>query len=414
MCNVITPYMPITTDGKAPDLGRMKSLLKDTISKAVRGLNRYESKNGIDVPDRQSQKNAILSHLDDAMNQASGGGQYRYSIRQLYYAVRPYILSESGKELDYNNFVGVITNYEAEMGQDLPGVYRDPRGTLYHPHIHESISLGTLNVEKYQQPEWTFNKVLYIEKEGFFEILKEAKWPERHDCALVTSKGFASRAARDVIDLLGDSGEGLLFFCIHDADASGTLIYQSLMEATKARPERRVEILNLGLEPEEGRRMGLQVEKPEETKRAKPVAEYVSEEDKEWLQDSRIELNAMDTPRFISWLDEKMEQFGQGKLIPPIEILTKELREGTELVVRETITAAILEEAGIDEKVDNRMKELEPVLEKHGKDLEKTIEKCLLSEPTRIWREPVKFLAERILLSNDSEETITGADSCSQ
>lgn len=52
---------------------------------------------------------------------------------------------------------------------------------------------------------------------------------------MLTSKGFASRAARDVIDLLGDSEEELYFYCIHDSDASGTLIYQALTEATRAR-----------------------------------------------------------------------------------------------------------------------------------------------------------------------------------
>src|SRR3954451_2010671 len=92
---------------------------------------------------------------------------------------------------------------------------------------------------------WTFNKILYCEKEGFFPILKDARWPERHDCALMTSKGFASRAARDVLDLLGETDEELWFYCIHDADASGTMIYQALQEGTQARPGRKVHIINL-------------------------------------------------------------------------------------------------------------------------------------------------------------------------
>ena len=75
----------------------------------------------------------------------------------------------------------------------------------------------------------------------------------------MTSKGFASRAARDVIDLLGDSDQVLTFYCIHDADASGTAIYQSLQEATGARPGRNVAIRNLGLDPEEAVAMNLQV-----------------------------------------------------------------------------------------------------------------------------------------------------------
>ena len=54
-----------------------------------------------------------------------------------------------------------------------------------------------------QAPEWTFNKILYCEKEGFFPILIDAQWPERHDCSLLTTKGLRTRATRDVLDLLG-------------------------------------------------------------------------------------------------------------------------------------------------------------------------------------------------------------------
>ena len=38
-------------------------------------------------------------------------------------------------------------------------------------------------------------------------------------------------------------------FCVHDADAYGTMIYQTLQEETKARGARKIKIVNLGLEP---------------------------------------------------------------------------------------------------------------------------------------------------------------------
>jgi hypothetical protein len=52
-------------------------------------------------------------------------------------------------------------------------------------------------VEGYERPEWTFNKLLYIEKEGFSEMLKDERWGEKHDCAIMSSKGFSTRAATD-------------------------------------------------------------------------------------------------------------------------------------------------------------------------------------------------------------------------
>ena len=158
-----------------------------------------------------TQNTVVLAALRDAIEKVSGGGQYRYSLRQLYYAIRPYVISMLGKELEYGYFGEIIARREAEDGVDLSGIYRDNRGVVYHPHLRQTIPLGTLSVEEYRRPAWTFNKILYSEKEGFFEILRSVEWPERHDCALLTSKGYASRAARDLIDRLGDSGEEIEF-----------------------------------------------------------------------------------------------------------------------------------------------------------------------------------------------------------
>ena len=149
-------------------------------------------------------------------------------------------------------------------------MYREPRGSIYHPHRDETITLGTLMVEEYDRPDWTFNKLLYIEKEGFSEALKEVRWGERHDCAIMSSKGFSTRAARDLIDKLAEHDEPVTVFCVHDADAYGTMIYQTLQEATKARKARKVTIINLGLEPWEAGAMGLEVEDVEEGRSASP------------------------------------------------------------------------------------------------------------------------------------------------
>ncbi|HEV3189503.1 MAG TPA: hypothetical protein VGY54_03350, partial [Polyangiaceae bacterium] len=156
-------------------------------------------------------------------------------------------------------------------------MYREPRGTIYHPHRKETITLGTLMVEDYERPPWTFNKLVYIEKEGFSEALKEEHWAERHDCALLSSKGFTTRAARDLVDLLAEHDEPITIFCVHDADAFGTMIYQTFQEETKARDARKIKIINLGLEPWEALAMGLEVEIVKEGERRKPVADYAAE-----------------------------------------------------------------------------------------------------------------------------------------
>jgi hypothetical protein len=231
---------------------------------------------------------------------------------------------------------------------------REPRGSITHPHRDETITLGTLMVEEYERPAWNFNKVLYIEKEGAQEALKQNRWMERHDCMVMSSKGFSTRAARDLIDKLVEHDEPVEVFCVHDADASGSMIYQTLQEATRARGARSITINNLGLEPWEAVAMRLEVETLEEAKRQKPVADYISEHGSnwaDWLQTHRVELNAMTTPQLIQWLDQKMADHGDGKLIPPTHVLEQELAERIENKVRAAITERILREANLDDQV---------------------------------------------------------------
>jgi hypothetical protein len=271
--NVITPYCPITTDGKEPDLSVFDDHILEAVQKALNGARRSMPKTPAD--ERQNQKSIVLANLDYAIDEMSGNRQFRFNQRQIFYVLRDVVRDELESELKYSNFEGIITDYENEHGP-IPLLYRDPRGTLYHPHTGESIPLGTLAVERYKRPEWTFNKVLYIEKEGWFEALKAVRWPERNDCALMTSKGYTTRAVRDLLDLLGDHDEPITVFCVHDADGPGTMIYQSLQEETKARPRRRVEIVNLGLAPWEAIGMDFRAEEIERD-RDVPVADYVRE-----------------------------------------------------------------------------------------------------------------------------------------
>ena len=227
--------------------------------------------------DRTSQKDIVLDNLDDVIADVSGDGEYRFNERQLFYVLRRSSWTRPARKLKIANFKHIITDYENEHGE-IAGMYREPRGSIYHPHRDETITLGTLMVEEYERPAWTFNKLLYIEKEGFNEALKAARWAERHDCMLMSSKGFTTRAARDLVDKLAEHDEPVTIFCVHDADAYGTMIYQTFQEATKARGARKIRIVNLGLEPWEAIDMGLEVETVEAGDRRKAVADYVREQ----------------------------------------------------------------------------------------------------------------------------------------
>lgn len=381
--NITTPYMPITTDGKEPDLARFVDPLFDTIKSAAGKCKKasYAELGGV----RTSQKDAIIDCLDEAIEMVSSFGQFRFSLRNLYYAVRPYLEGQFEKGLDYNYFCSVITGIEAEQGFDIRGMYRDPRGKILHPHTGEEIALGTVAVEQYKRPAWTFNKILYIEKGGFFPLLQDVGWPERHDCALMTSQGFASRAVRDVIDLLGEGEEEIYFFCIHDADASGTMIHQSLLEETKARGARKVHIVNLGLEPREARNMGLEVETFREPGgRRLPVADYLNRHEREWLQTQRVELNAMSPEQFLSWLDAKFEAH-VGKIVPPAKVMRDKFLEQASGAVDEELTAKILKEGNHDRRLSTLINQIVVA----DRDFEPVVREGLELHPEHLWVRPL-------------------------
>jgi len=386
--NLTTPYMPITSDGKEPNLEPFLDSISVAVEKAVKKAHRPSAAGKV------SQKDVVLDNLDTVIADVSGDGEFRFNERQVFYALRPIVMDDTGEELKINNFKKIVTDYEAENGE-IEGMYREPRGSIYHPHLSETITLGTLMVEDYERPAWTFDKLVYIEKEGFSEALKDSDWAERHDCMLMSSKGFTTRAARDLVDKLAEHDELITVYCVHDADAAGPMIYQTFQEATKARGARKIQIVNLGLEPWEVIEMGLDVEDVEAGDRRKPVADYVlAREDgalwAEWLQTHRVELNAMTTPQFITWLDEKM---GTGKLIPPPDVLEAELDTKIEQKVRDAVIERILQEADADAQV------AAAIVNIHKPDaiaLIEGIEELFEEAPDREWRDHIEELANEL------------------
>ena len=387
--NITTPYMPITSDGKAPNL---KPFLKEIIEAAGKAVRKAHLPNTRGV----TQKSVVLDNIEAVIAEVSGDGEYKFSERQLLYRLRPIVMNELDVELKIGNFKTIITDYENENGE-IEGMYREPRGSIYHPHLEETIMLGTLMVENYERPVWNYNKVVYIEKEGFSEALKEVRWAERHDCMLMSSKGNTTRAAKDLVDKLAEHDEPATIFCVHDADAYGTMIYQTFQEATKARGARKVQIVNIGIEPWEAVDLGFEVETVEQEKRRKPVADYVSEREdlapngeawEDWLQTHRVELNAMTTPQFIEWLSGKIA--GHGKLIPPPDVLAAELGERVEMKLRDAIAERILVEAGFEGQVADAIAQIKkPTAAALGKGVRQLFKR----KPDREWRDHIEAVA---------------------
>jgi hypothetical protein len=219
----------------------------------------------------------------------------------------------------------------------------------------------------------------------------------------VTSKGQPTRAARDLIDLMSGTDEPIQVFCLHDCDAAGTIIFQSLQEATRARPRRSLEIINLGLDPIEAALLAdrglVEIEEVSYDKR-QPVAEYADEEFGEWLQTHRVELNALTTAQFIAWLDEKMSAFA-GKVIPPADVLSDRLTEDVRRRLRESMVNRVLSDARVDERVDEELSRLAGQMTGIFAELPDLVATSLDDDPRQHWKDVVGELAERVAVGTD-------------
>jgi hypothetical protein len=404
--NVTTPFCPITSDGKAPDLEPFSGRIIDAIATATRKAQRA-------APDERkvSQKDIVFENMEAVVAEVGGNGEDDFNPRQILYRIRKLVKDQINETLTTANFNKIMTQYENENGE-IEDMYREPRGSLSHPHSGNIIPLGTRTVENYERPVWEFNNILFIEKEGFSDAARRRGWDKRHDCMIMSSTGFGTRAAKDLVCKIAAHDEPVTVVLAHDADAAGTLIYQTFVEETAARGARKIRVINLGLEPWEAIAMGLDPEEfePGETKsgeeRRRPVANYVRERDEEypneapdggsweeWVQGNRVELNAFTTPELMEWLDRKMTEHGAVKLIPPNKAIADEFEGKLAAVVRAAVIERILREAKAEQQV---AKALRKIKRPTAPAFVKGIKAVFAGDDKRPWRDFITDAVRRL------------------
>src|SRR5215211_7226151 len=226
--------------------------------------------------------------------------------------------------------------------EPLADVYYDPRGKMYEPHTGKAMDLGTRDVESYEFPSYTFNKLLFVEKRGQVPLLQAARIAERYDMALVTEAGFATVAARTLLSA-GAKDKKYQVFCLHDADYPGYNILRTLREATERMPEHSMEVHDIGLTVEQVIAMG---KTPETYTRSSTVPKdlipLLNDVEQEWFVgeylgkrgkkdtygSKRFELDDLTAPEVIQHIEDRLEELEvEPKVIPPDEALAEERGE---------------------------------------------------------------------------------------
>ena len=198
--------------------------------------------------------------MRDAYMTASANGTLPANPRQIYYAARPEMLRLTEKtSIDSEVFHPDAADriYAPPPGYDRRLEHRLGRPRPLQRAAHgQEIGLGTLAVRSYikgrrdllirnaaisvadiktKGPDGRYGAVLFLEKEGFTQILEAAKIAERYDLAIMSTKGMSVTAARTLVeDLCGKRGLKLLV--LHDFDVAGFSIKQTLVTSNRRHP----------------------------------------------------------------------------------------------------------------------------------------------------------------------------------
>ncbi len=291
-------------------------------------------------------KTNVFAVLREAYDVASSDGE-PVSQRDLHYALREVYGSRLSRVLErdskgaYNYFfiATLLPDYRHEV-DPLPLVFSSARGHIYEPHTRKVYELG--GPVPHEVPLNQYDKVLYVEKEGWWAPVRNSGVTERYDMAVVTSKGYSTEAQRLLLAQLGN-GRNYQILVLHDADRDGYPIARTLGEATKRMRHHHVDVVDIGLRYDEALKLGLRAEEFEAKTNsisADVAAALTPTEREAFLTPPRlrIELNAIDRPDRAAFVDRALRDAGiHEKLIPPDDVLAAEARNRLRWAIQEII-----------------------------------------------------------------------------
>lgn len=331
---------------------------------------------------------AAYEWMETGYLKASANGSLPANARMVMYAVRPYVLTETGGKCWKNSSYftqHLLPDYIEDYGVGHWNVVFDARGHLSEPHGGERVDLGTLEVRRYIQswaqpggddldpasliatrfptagPANRYRFALFVEKEGFNPLLQAARIAARFDLAIMSTKGMSVTAARTLVESLSDRGVTILV--AHDFDKAGFSILHTLRSSTRRYQfSERPNVVDLGLRLTDVAAMELQSEPVQykgnrdprrnlrESGASKAECDYLvrSQYYRNWCGE-RVELNAMAADQFLAWLEAKLVENGVEKVVPEADVLTAAYQRASRLAaVEKAIEKALKDHDDID------------------------------------------------------------------
>lgn len=389
--HLICPRLEYTDRGKtqiALPLGIRDALETciTAVAKSWKGLKRQADRDGrvserdleaerrAQQPQPLTMKDAAYTVMEDAYRNAAGSRPFA-EARQVMYAARRLILNRFGRERwkhganIWKNSATFTQGLLPDFIEEHPAiagtwdVIYDARGHLIEPHTRVSVGLGTREVRRYIEtwplgggPRHRFAYALFIEKEGFSDLLAAAEIAERFDLAIFSTKGVSVTAARALIDHLCQ--QGVIVLAARDFDRAGFIIARTLRDSSRRYQfDEHPTVIDIGLRLADVQAMGLMSEPVDYG--SDPLPELrrcgASPEERAFLVErrtgpkswtgQRVELNAMDNDLFIVWLEQKLREVGVHKVVPASVTLETAYRETVQAVKRQAVIDAAIRQA---------------------------------------------------------------------
>jgi hypothetical protein len=393
-------------DMLAKSTDRWAKQRKAEIRDASARFRRADRMSRRDRPMKQTE--ASIRVMQKAYLTASANGTLPANPRQIYYAARPEMLRLTElREIRSDYFSQqLLINYMNRYPDLTAGwnIAWDDRGHFSEPHTGREIGLGTLAVRGYiatlrkpqllnagisatevdtMGPEGRFGAVMFLEKEGFTQILEAARIAERYDLAIMSTKGMSVTAARTLVEELCGKRR-LQLFVLHDFDVSGFSIKKTLVSSNHRYQFRhKINFIDLGLRLTDVEELELEAEDVHIRENARMLANRLRingatpEEIAFLTGGERVELNAMPSDQFIAFVERKLTAHGVAKVVPSSETLAQTFA---------TFKRGVMAEKALKARL--RRLNAEPV--DIPADLERQVRAYLADHPTETWDKAVR------------------------
>ena len=370
---------------------------------------------------KNSLKEAVYSVLSDAYLAVSNDNTLPAHARQIMYEVRRRIQKLTTETLDDKYFTqSLLPAYVDEHAYSSRNwnIVFDARGHLVEPHTRTQVALGTLGVNRYLQgvasstrssfkpehlfpthgPKLRYGAIMFIEKEGFSELLNKVQLAERYDIAVMSTKGLSTMASRRLVDeICGTYDIPLLI--LRDFDKAGFSIAATLTQSSSRYTFRHeIRAIDLGIRLQDVEEWNLEPESfilngEREKTRANLLRNGATQEEAKFIcGGKRVELNAFTSANFVKFIESKLNEHRIKKVTPDDDTLQIAFRRS-------------LREQYIERHFEDLAREAEDFVEELNlpASLSHEVAELLDQDPSIPWDAAIRVMAGEELLTQECD-----------